>query len=50
MPAGNVQIVNDDICEDDETFFVQLVAPSGGVILSPSTEIATIIDDDGNLI
>ena len=50
VPVGNVVIVNDAICEDDETFFVQLIAPSGGVILSPSTGIATIIDDDGNLI
>ena len=50
MPAGNVQIVNDGICEDDETFFVQLSTPAGEtqVILNPQTGTATIIDDDGN--
>ena len=43
-------IVNDAICEDDETFFVQLSTPAGEtqVILNPQTGTATIIDDDGN--
>ena len=43
-------IVNDGICEDDETLFVQLSTPAGEtqVILSPQNGTATIIDDDGN--
>ena len=50
VPVGNVAIVNDLICEDDETFFVQLSTPAGEtqVILNPQTGTATIIDDDGN--
>ena len=50
VPVGNVVIVNDAICEDDETFFVQLSTPAGEtqVILNPQTGTATIIDDDGN--
>ena len=50
VPAGNVVIVNDNICEDDETFFVQLSTPAGEtqIILNPQTGTATIIDDDGN--
>lgn len=50
VPVGNVVIVNDNICEDDETFFVQLSTPPGEtqIILNPQTGTATIIDDDGN--
>ena len=49
IPAGNIEIVNNTIVEEDETFSVQLITDDTQVILSPQNGTATIIDDDGNL-
>jgi len=51
VPAGNVPIVNDGICESDEIFTILLSTqpPETQVNLNPQTGTATIIDDDGNL-
>jgi len=51
VPAGNVPIVNDGLCESDEVFTILLSTqpPETQVNLNPQTGTATIIDDDGNL-
>jgi uncharacterized repeat protein (TIGR01451 family) len=45
-----VPIINDTLVEGDETFFVTLLNPSGGAqLLSPSTAVVTIQDNDAGL-
>ena len=40
-----VNIINDDIHEDSETFLGLLTAPGQPVILNPDTAVVTITDD-----
>ena len=47
--CGTIPIVNDDICEGDETFTCQLSTTDSQIALSPSAGTVTIDDDDGNL-
>ena len=48
--CGNIGIVNDDICEGDETFTCQLSTSDSQITLSPPAITVTIDDDDGNLL
>ncbi|MEN8219750.1 MAG: Calx-beta domain-containing protein, partial [Pseudomonadota bacterium] len=41
-----VDIIDDAICEGDETFILSLSNPTGGAIGNPDTAVVTIIDDD----
>ena len=41
-----VQIVTDDVPEPDETFFLNLVNPTGGSVVGNTPIQATIFDDD----
>ena len=47
--CGTIPIVNDTICEGDETFTCQLSTSDSQIILNPSAGTVTIDDDDGNL-
>ena len=42
-----INIINDVILEDSETFSVQLTATDQAVILNPSSATVSIIDNDG---
>ena len=42
-----VQIVDDDIREDDETFTVRLASLSSGTLGADITSTVFIVDDDG---
>ena len=43
--AFSVSIINDNQVDGDQTFNVSLVNPTGAQLLSPSTEVVTIIDN-----
>ena len=46
LQCGQVTIRNDNVCEIDETFFVQLESSDGGVNISLNVATVTITDDD----
>ena len=46
--CASVVIVDDNICEGDETFNIQLNTSDSDILLNPDAGTATIIDDDGN--
>ncbi|CAH2094793.1 unnamed protein product [Euphydryas editha] len=41
-----LQVIDDDVFEEDEHFFVRLSAPKGACLASPSTATVVILDDD----
>lgn len=41
-----VQVIDDDVFEEDEHFYVRLTSPRGASIASPSTATVVILDDD----
>lgn len=41
-----VQVIDDDVFEEDEHFYVRLTSPRGATIASPSTATVVILDDD----
>ncbi|XP_041969032.1 sodium/calcium exchanger 1 isoform X2 [Aricia agestis] len=41
-----VQVIDDDVFEEDEHFYVRLVAPKGACLASPSSATVVILDDD----
>lgn len=41
-----VQVIDDDVFEEDEHFYVRLSAPRGASLISPSTATVVILDDD----
>ncbi|XP_045776926.1 sodium/calcium exchanger 3 isoform X2 [Maniola jurtina] len=41
-----VQVIDDDVFEEDEHFFVRLSSPKGACLASPSTATVVILDDD----
>lgn len=41
-----VQVIDDDVFEADEHFYVRLTSPRGAVLASPSTATVVILDDD----
>ncbi|XP_047537115.1 sodium/calcium exchanger 3 isoform X1 [Vanessa atalanta] len=41
-----VQVIDDDVFEEDEHFYVRLTAPKGACLASPSTATVVILDDD----
>ena len=43
--GANITIINDDIVEDDETFFAVLDPQGMPVVVSPETATVTIIED-----
>ncbi|XP_073950181.1 sodium/calcium exchanger 3 isoform X2 [Choristoneura fumiferana] len=42
----SVQVIDDDVFEEDEHFFVRLSAPKGACLASPSSVTVMILDDD----
>ncbi|KAJ8723698.1 hypothetical protein PYW07_007678 [Mythimna separata] len=42
----SVQVIDDDVFEEDEHFFVRLTSPRGACLASPSTATVVILDDD----
>lgn len=42
----SVQVIDDDVFEEDEHFYVRLSAPRGASLISPSTATVVILDDD----
>jgi subtilisin family serine protease len=48
LRSFEIPIVNDDLDEDNETFYISLSNPTGGALLSSRPQVpATILDDDG---
>ena len=45
--CASVVIVDDNICEGDETFNIQLNTSDSDILLNPDAGTATIVDDDG---
>ncbi len=45
----DIPIINDNLCEPDEVFQVNLATTDPDVNLDPATGFVTIIDDDGEL-
>lgn len=45
--CGDIQITDEDILEDDESFSVILDSSDGTVMVSPSTATVTVRNDDG---
>ncbi|XP_012553100.2 sodium/calcium exchanger 2 [Bombyx mori] len=41
-----VQVIDDDVFEEDEHFYVRLSSPKGASLASPSTATVVILDDD----
>ncbi|XP_050664131.1 sodium/calcium exchanger 1 [Leptidea sinapis] len=41
-----VEVIDDDVFEEDEHFFVRLSSPRGACLASPSTATVVILDDD----
>ncbi|XP_072929703.1 sodium/calcium exchanger Calx [Epargyreus clarus] len=41
-----VEVIDDEVFEEDEHFYVRLSSPKGAVIASPSTATVVILDDD----
>lgn len=41
-----VQVIDDDVFEEDEHFYIRLSSPKGAVLASPSTATVVILDDD----
>ncbi|XP_060805037.1 sodium/calcium exchanger 1 isoform X2 [Amyelois transitella] len=41
-----VQVIDDDVFEEDEHFYVRLSSPRGACLASPSTATVVILDDD----
>ncbi|KAG7297745.1 hypothetical protein JYU34_018463 [Plutella xylostella] len=41
-----VQVIDDDVFEEDEHFYVRLSSPKGAVLGNPSTATVVILDDD----
>ncbi|XP_053613359.1 sodium/calcium exchanger Calx isoform X3 [Plodia interpunctella] len=41
-----VQVIDDDVFEEDEHFYVRLSSPKGACLASPSTATVVILDDD----
>ena len=46
--CASVVITNDNICEGDETFNIQLSTSDSNISLNPDAGTATIVDNDGN--
>ncbi|XP_052756512.1 sodium/calcium exchanger 3 isoform X4 [Galleria mellonella] len=42
----SVQVIDDDVFEEDEHFYVRLSSPKGASLASPSTATVVILDDD----
>ncbi|XP_075982859.1 sodium/calcium exchanger 3 isoform X2 [Anticarsia gemmatalis] len=42
----SVQVIDDDVFEEDEHFYVRLTSPKGACLASPSTATVVILDDD----
>ncbi|GBP22218.1 hypothetical protein EVAR_10728_1 [Eumeta japonica] len=42
----SVRVIDDDVFEEDEHFYVQLSAPRGAALATPSTATVVILDDD----
>ncbi|KAG6441951.1 hypothetical protein O3G_MSEX002101 [Manduca sexta] len=42
----SVQVIDDDVFEEDEHFYVRLTSPRGASLASPSTATVVILDDD----
>ncbi|KAM3959342.1 sodium/calcium exchanger 3 [Aphomia sociella] len=42
----SVQVIDDDVFEEDEYFYVRLSSPKGASLASPSTATVVILDDD----
>ncbi|KAJ0173482.1 hypothetical protein K1T71_010631 [Dendrolimus kikuchii] len=42
----NVQVIDDDVFEEDEHFYLRLKSPKGASLASPSTATVVILDDD----
>ena len=47
--CDDIQLVNDNIRENDETFFVMLSSSDSAVMINPSAAAVTINNDDGKL-
>ena len=46
--CASVVIADDNICEGDETFNIQLSTSDSDISLNPDAGTATIVDNDGN--
>ena len=46
----DIPIIDDDLCENDETIDLMLTTSSPDVNLDPATGEIIIIDDDGNVL
>ena len=44
--CGDIQITNEDVLEDDESFDVILFSSDNAVVINPSTATVTIRNDD----
>ncbi|CAK1584001.1 unnamed protein product [Parnassius mnemosyne] len=42
----SVEVIDDDVFEEDEHFFLRLSSPKGACLASPSTATVVILDDD----
>ncbi|CAH2044624.1 unnamed protein product, partial [Iphiclides podalirius] len=42
----SVEVIDDDVFEEDEHFYVRLSSPKGATLASPSTATVMILDDD----
>ncbi|CAH0728601.1 unnamed protein product, partial [Brenthis ino] len=42
----SVQVIDDDVFEEDEHFYLRLSSPKGACLASPSTATVVILDDD----
>jgi hypothetical protein len=47
--CADIQLIDDSIRENNETFFVMLNSSDGAVVINPSTAAVIIINDDGKL-
>lgn len=47
--CADIQLVDDNIRENDETFFVMLSSSDSAVMINPSAGTVTINNDDGKL-
>ena len=43
----HIDIIDDDLCEPDETFYISLISLNDNCVVDSSSIPVTIVDDDG---